>query len=174
LGKSQRFARDCAAIDPPSGSGRILPLRIALPEENDMKRVLASVAVAAIISFSPAKADDAAIGAAQSAIEGQLRAFLADDPETAYGYAAPNIKRIFPTQDAFMAMVRSAYRPVHQPQSFSFGPAEASADGKIAQRVQLTGPDGKDYEALYTLERHADGTFLITGVSLRASQSLGV
>ena len=42
----------------------------------------------------------------------------------------------------------------------------------IAQQVFIVGPDGKDYEALYTLELQPDGVYRITGVSLRASKSL--
>ena len=42
----------------------------------------------------------------------------------------------------------------------------------MLQRVQLTGPDGKDYEALYSVQRQPDGTYLINGVSLRAAGSL--
>ncbi|HET9533961.1 MAG TPA: DUF4864 domain-containing protein, partial [Mesorhizobium sp.] len=37
----------------------------------------------------------------------------------------------------------------------------------------VVGPDGRDYEAIYTLEMQPDGNFRITGVSLRASNSLG-
>ncbi|TGV95528.1 DUF4864 domain-containing protein, partial [Mesorhizobium sp. M2D.F.Ca.ET.145.01.1.1] len=36
----------------------------------------------------------------------------------------------------------------------------------------IIGPDGKDYEAVYTLQQQPDGTFQITGCSLRASNSL--
>ena len=36
----------------------------------------------------------------------------------------------------------------------------------------IVGPDGKDYEAVYTLELQPDGVWRITGVSLRASNSL--
>jgi hypothetical protein len=38
--------------------------------------------------------------------------------------------------------------------------------------VLIVGPDGKDYEAIYTLELQPDGTYRITSVSLRASKSL--
>ena len=36
----------------------------------------------------------------------------------------------------------------------------------------MVGPDGKDYEALYTLELQPDGVYRITGVSLRAAKTL--
>lgn len=35
----------------------------------------------------------------------------------------------------------------------------------------VTGPDGKDYEAVYTLELQQDGTYKITGVSLQQAQT---
>jgi hypothetical protein len=42
----------------------------------------------------------------------------------------------------------------------------------IVQQVLLTGPDGKEYEAVYTLELQPDGVYRITGVSLKASNAL--
>ena len=42
----------------------------------------------------------------------------------------------------------------------------------IIQQVMIVGPDGKDYEAVYTLELQPDGIYRITGVSLRAANSL--
>ena len=36
----------------------------------------------------------------------------------------------------------------------------------------IVGPDGRDYEAVYTLELQPDGIYRITGVSLRAANSL--
>lgn len=119
----------------------------------------------------PANAQDPA-AAAQQTIERQLRSFLAGDDAAAYALAAPTIKQLFPTQDQFMAMVRKAYPPVHQPQNFAFGRTDIDANGRISQQVFLVGPDGKDYEALYTLELQPDGVYRITGVSLRAGSTL--
>ncbi len=116
-------------------------------------------------------AGDAEVQAAQTTIDAQIKAFLADDNQTAYGYAAPSIQRMFPTVESFMAMVTGAYRPVQKPRSFSFGKAE-EAGASIVQQVLIVGPDGKDYEALYTLERQPDGSYRITGVSLKAANSI--
>ncbi len=79
---------------------------------------------------------------------------------------------MFPTVDAFMGMVANGYQPVAKPRNFAFGKVEESAEGRIAQEVLLVGPDGKDYRALYVLERQPDGMFRIISVSLRASNSL--
>jgi hypothetical protein len=137
-----------------------------------MRWLAALTSMIIVLSIPMASAQDAS-GARQS-IEGQLRAFLADDDATAYALAAPNIQRIYPTPDAFMSMVRNGYKPVHRPQNFAFGKSETMASGQIVQQVLLLGPDGKDYEAVYTLELQPDGVYRITGVSLRASNAPGV
>jgi len=127
---------------------------------------------ACLLMSIPAYAGEAEIKAAQDSISGQLHAFRADDNATAYGYAAPNVKRIFPTLDTFMNMVTGGYKPVHKPQSFSFGKFQEMSPTSIVQQVIIVGADGKDYEAVYTLELQPDGVWRITGVSLRASNSL--
>lgn len=119
-----------------------------------------------------ALAGDAEVKAAQGTIDAQLKALQAGDGALAYSYAAPTIQRIFPTADIFMGMVDRAYQPVRNPRNYAFGKSEEIAGGKIAQQVLLTGPDGKDYEALYTLELQPDGIWRITGVSLKASNAL--
>ena len=53
---------------------------------------------------------------------------------------------------------------MRNPQNYAFGKSEEMGGGKIAQQVLLTGPDGKEYEALYTLELQPDGVWRITGV----------
>ncbi len=90
----------------------------------------------------------------------------------AYTYAAPNMKRIFPTVDIFMNMVDSGYQPVRKPRNYAFGKSEEMSATSIVQQVMIVGPDGKDYEAVYTLELQPDGVYRITGVSLRASNAL--
>ena len=128
--------------------------------------------LACLLMSLPAFAGEAEIKAAQDSIAGQLHAFRADDNATAYSYAAPNVRRIFPTVDTFMGMVAGAYKPVHKPQSFSFGKFQEMNPTSIIQQVIIVGADGKDYEAVYTLELQPDGIWRITGVSLRASNSL--
>lgn len=137
-----------------------------------MKLGLAAAA-ALWLSTASALAGEAEIKAAQSSIEAQIRAFLAGEDETAYSYAAPNIRRIFPTVDQFMAMVKNGYQPVWKPRNFAFGDAMEMSATAIIQKVLVTGPDGKNYEAVYTLEMQEDGTFRITGVSLRGARTLG-
>jgi hypothetical protein len=137
-----------------------------------MHPIRAALLAAFMLVQGVAYAGDAEIKAAQGAIAAQMKAFQAGDGELAYSYAAPSIKRIFPSVDIFMGMVESAYQPVRNPRSFSFGKVQEMGATSIVQQVLLTGPDGKEYEAIYTLELQPDGAYRITGVSLKASNAL--
>lgn len=135
------------------------------------RAVFAFVVVPLILAF-PALAGDTEIKAGQATIDGQLKAFMADDGAAAYSFAAPNVKRIFPTVDSFMNMVTNGYAPVRKPRTYAFGKVQEMSPTSIIQQVLIVGPDGKDYEAVYTLEQQPDGTYRITGCSLRASNAL--
>ncbi|TPI34447.1 DUF4864 domain-containing protein [Mesorhizobium sp. B3-2-1] len=137
-----------------------------------MRRGFFAFAFVSLMLVSQAFAGDAEIKAGQAVIDGQLKALVANDGAKAYRFAAPNVKQVFPTVDAFMNMVTNGYPPVRRPQSYSFGKVEQTGPGSIVQQVLIVGPDGKDYEAVYTLQQQPDGTFQITGCSLRASNSL--
>ena len=137
-----------------------------------MRRIFAALIAAPVLYAFSAFAGDAEIRSAQGTIDAQLKAFQAGDGALAYSYAAPNVKRIFPTVDIFMGMVESGYQPVRKPRNYAFGKVQEMSATSIAQQVLILGPDGKDYEAVYTLELQPDGVYRITGVSLRASNSL--
>jgi hypothetical protein len=102
----------------------------------------------------------------QRIIAAQISAFRADDGPTAYSYAAPVVRNIFPTPEIFMAMVKRGYPPVYRPQSFNFTEALTDAMGRPAQKMLVVGPDGKTYEALYSMEKQPDGTWRISGCTL--------
>ncbi|CDX14663.1 conserved exported hypothetical protein [Mesorhizobium plurifarium] len=137
-----------------------------------MRRALFALTLVPMFLASMAFAGDAEIKAAQTVIDSQLKAFIANDGAAAYSFAAPNVKQIFPTVDTFMNMVTNGYAPVRKPQSYSFGRVEQTAPGSIVQQVLIVGPDGRDYEAVYRLQQQPDGSFKITGCSLRASTSV--
>jgi hypothetical protein len=131
-----------------------------------------AVVIALLISFvaglaSPARAGDADVATAQTIIRAQEQAFAHDDANVAYSYAAPAIHAQFPDADEFMAMVRHGYVPVYRHKSFEFGEGRA-ADGRIAQTVRIIDADGNPWDALYTLEQEADGSWKITGCVLKA------
>jgi Domain of unknown function (DUF4864) len=104
--------------------------------------------------------------AVQSTITSQLEAFAREDGPTAYSFAAPLIQQIFPDPGSFMAMVKRGYNPVYQYEAFEFGESFLDSAGRPAQRVTLTMPNKKRFEAVYTMERQADGTWKIAGCAL--------
>ena len=112
----------------------------------------------------PALAGDD-VAAAQKVIRSQEQALARDDAATAYSYAAPEIRGLFPQADIFMSMVQRSYAPVYRHKSFEFGEAR-TADGRIAQRVHIVDANGEPWEALYTLEQQPDGSLKIVGCVL--------
>jgi hypothetical protein len=133
-------------------------------------RAVALLLIALFLAPPAAAADD--VAAARDVIRSQEQAFGRDDATAAYSYAAPAIHQIFPQADVFMSMVQNSYAPVYRHKSFEFG--EARAEGNwVAQRVHIVDADGEAWEAMYTLEQQADGSFKITGCSLlKAGQSV--
>jgi hypothetical protein len=120
---------------------------------------------------SPARAADD-VAAAQTVIRSQVEALGRDDAATAYSFAAPAIRDMFPQADIFMDMVRRSYAPVYRHKSFEFGEARVSG-GQIAQRVHIIDAEGVPWEALYTLEQQPDGSVKIIGcVLLKAGQAV--
>ncbi|MHC4044661.1 DUF4864 domain-containing protein [Bradyrhizobium sp. 23AC] len=133
---------------------------------------IAALLVAISIVFTPisARADD--VATAQGVIRAQEQAFVRDDASAAYSHAAPAIKEIFPAPDIFLSMVQNGYAPVYRHKSFEFGESK-SEGGWIAQRVHIIDANGEAWEALYTLEQQADGSYKITGCSLlKAGQAV--
>lgn len=107
------------------------------------------------------------VEAAQSLIEGQIEAFLHDDAATAYSFAAPGIKALFPDKDSFLAMVRKSYRPVYRPGNYAFGKGRAIDNGAVVyQEVLITGRDDKDWTAIYQITRQPDGGYKIGSVQI--------
>jgi hypothetical protein len=127
--------------------------------------LVAALAGAGLLLPTSARADDAAIG--RDVIERQINAFLADDMSTAYSFAAPSIKRMYPDESRFFDMVKRGYQPVYRPGNFAFGRSKVAPDGSgLIQEVLIQGPDGQDWTALYSLERQPDGSFKINGVQM--------
>lgn len=124
-----------------------------------------AAALATVCWSATARASDES--ASQDIVTRQLEAFLAGDFATAYSFASPDIKRIFPTLDRFMSMVRNGYLPVLRPGNYAFGRVEKLADGRLEWEVLITGLDGADHTAAYIMERQADGSWMVDAVSLR-------
>ncbi len=116
------------------------------------------------LAAEPTPADRAVM---QQVIADQIAAFRANDGTAAYGHASPTIRQIFPTADLFMTMVREGYPQVYRPQKYKFDKMGTSpVDGSPTQHVIIVGPDGKTYEAVYTLQQQPNGDWKINGCSI--------
>ena len=146
----------------------------------DLKAVLLAVvvfALAALIAFK-AFAQDAPVppadrNATQAVISDQLNAFRARDHARAYSHAAPNITGYFDTVEKFTGMVERGYGAIYSPDSFVFG-RNTVINGEIHQEVIITGQDGKQWQAVYTLKHQEDGSWKITGVKMNPYKGAAV
>jgi len=139
---------------------------------------LTTTAFAATPSADPAPGPEHSVGAAEIAafrqiIDRQIEAFRRDDAEAAYGFASPGIRALFPTPEAFMAMVRQGYRPVYRAERYSFE-AVSVIDGRIVQPVRIAGGADAPVLAMYIMERQPDGAWKIGGCLLLKDASQGI
>ena len=109
----------------------------------------------------------------RNVIERQIDAFKRDDAAEAYSFAAPGIRKSFPTAEIFLDMVRQGYRPVYRPRSIAFD-ALTRIEGTLVQPVRVIGPDGEPVTALYIMERQSDGNWKIGGCVLTRAPGRGV
>ncbi|MGO6908352.1 DUF4864 domain-containing protein, partial [Rhizobium ruizarguesonis] len=72
-----------------------------------MRAFFAVLILCAASALSPvsARAEDP-IDTTRTMIEEQIKAFLKDDAETAYSFAAPGIMAMYPDKNLFFAMVK--------------------------------------------------------------------
>ena len=116
--------------------------------------------------------DSADHNAVEQTIRGQIDAFRRDDAAGAFAFASPDTQQRFGDAQTFLDMVRRAYQPVYHPRDVDFSRL-TNEDGAIVQRVELIGPDGAPYTALYTMEHEPDGTWKIIACLLVPSQRVG-
>ena len=110
--------------------------------------------------------------AIEQTIRGQMDAFQRDDAPGAFAFAAPGTQQRFGDAGTFLDMVRRAYQPVYHPHGVDFTRL-STQDGTIMQSVELIGPDGAAYTALYTMEHEADGSWRILACMLVPTQRVG-
>ena len=128
-----------------------------------------SMIVALFIMVLPLKAQQDEI---RSVISGQIQSLLKDDFDTAFSYAAPNIKQMFQTPERFGQMVANGYPMVHRPAEITFQDL-VETDGEYTQDVLLRDVQGLYYVARYTMVMVGD-SWQISGVNILESAGVGV
>ncbi|KQV81490.1 DUF4864 domain-containing protein [Rhizobium sp. Root1220] len=124
------------------------------------------LSAASLVCLPTVRAEDP-VDATRSMIEKQINAFLRDDADAAYAFAAPGIKALYPDKNVFFAMVKRSYEPVYHPGNYAFGRSRSIDNGAmIYHEVLISGRDGKDWTAIYQLMRQPDGGYKINGVQI--------
>jgi hypothetical protein len=106
--------------------------------------------------------------AIRSVITAQLEAFRRDDADTAYSFAAPEIRALYPTAGEFMLMVRVGYRAVYRPLETRFLKSML-VGGQPVQPLQILTADNELTVAWYLMRRQPDGSWKIGGCSIKGA-----
>ena len=105
-------------------------------------------------------------------IESQIQAFLDENAELAYSYAAPLIKMKFSNPLEFMYMVKSYYEPVYNPKQFQFIDAKYY-EGAIYHQLQVISQQNKSFLATYSLIQD-EGKWKISGCAVYPMQKQSI
>ena len=108
----------------------------------------------------------------QSIIESQIQAFLDENAELAYSYAAPLIKMKFNSPQEFMYMVRNYYEPVYNPKQFQFLAAKYF-EGAIFHQLQVISQNNESFLATYSLIQD-EGKWKISGCAVYPMQKQSI
>ena len=111
-------------------------------------------------------------GETQSIIESQIQAFLDENAELAYSYAAPLIKMKFNSPQEFMYMVKNYYEPVYNPKQFQFLDAKYF-EGAIFHQLQVISQKNESFLATYSLIQD-DGKWKISGCAVYPMQKQSI
>ena len=108
----------------------------------------------------------------QSVIESQIQAFLDENAELAYSYAAPLIKMKFTNPIEFMSMVKNYYEPVYNPKQFYFLEAKYY-EGAIYHQLQVISQKNESFLATYSLIQD-EGRWKISGCAVYPMQKQSI
>ena len=108
----------------------------------------------------------------QFIIESQIQAFLDENAELAYSFAAPMIKMKFNNPLEFMSMVKNYYEPVYNPKQFYFIDARYF-EGAIYHQLQVISQQDESFLATYSLIQD-EGKWKISGCAVYPMQKQSI
>jgi len=108
----------------------------------------------------------------QFIIESQIQAFLDENAELAYSYAAPLIKMKFNNPLEFMSMVKNYYEPIYNPKQFYFMDARYF-EGTIYHQLQVISQQDESFLATYSLIQD-EGKWKISGCAVYPMQKQSI
>jgi hypothetical protein len=139
-----------------------------------LKSLWCALAVSLMLALSPAQAQtEPAADEWQAVITGQVDAFHAADATAALSFASSGFKKSFTNpEDFLLAVVNSGYGPIVESRSHNFGVFQLVEPDVVMQAVTFIGPDQSVYEAIYQLQREAEG-WRIGSVQLMKTSAIG-
>jgi hypothetical protein len=106
--------------------------------------------------------------AIRAVIEQEFQALQRGDGATAYALISPEVRRKFRSSDTFVEMLKNNYRPVAEPQAFSFL-QHAFVGRSAVQLVEIVTTDAQVVLALFVMNRQPDQRWMIASCELRPS-----
>ncbi len=110
--------------------------------------------------------DRADADAIRDAVSRQINAFLTDDASVAFSCAAPRLQRKYRSGNAFIAAMKTAYRPIYRPLAYRFGELVRAHTGPT-QLLHVTGPQGIDWIVSCYMEEQPGKEWRIAGFHIR-------
>jgi hypothetical protein len=107
----------------------------------------------------------------KSTIDRQIEAFRADDFEAAFGFASPNLQRLFGSPENFRSMVTRGYPMVWKPAEVRYLEL-ADVNGSLWQKVLIKDRKGVVHVLGYRM-LETDMGWKISGVQLFPSPGVG-
>ena len=132
-----------------------------------MRHFLASLAASLVLTLGAQAQHDPIT----QVITDQIAAFQADDFDTAFTYASPNIKRLFGSPERFGQMVREGYPMVYRPAEVTMLESRAMGE-RVQQRVMIRDAAGRLHMLSYHMIDTGDG-WQINGVQLLRGPEAG-
>jgi hypothetical protein len=168
----------CAECNAPLGRGRFCPkcgAKVPAPKlagRDAYTRGVRRFFFALLLALAPFAACAQAVAppdarAVREVIEAQIDAFRHDDAERAFSYATRGIRETFGSAENFMEMVRTHYGAVYRPRAVAFDAPVSYGDRDLVQPVRLTDASGRNWLALYPMQRGPDGVWRTNGCQLR-------
>ncbi|MEH6468613.1 MAG: DUF4864 domain-containing protein [Porticoccus sp.] len=117
----------------------------------------------AISVFATEEVDEVDVRAVRLVIDSQISAFKSGDHQSAYAFAAANVKQAFPSVEIFIDMVRRGYMPLYQPESYFFG-RNMLSEGEVYQELIVTDANRQLWQIIYTLVQQEDKSWKVTNV----------
>lgn len=105
----------------------------------------------------------------RSSIRDHFQAVTARDAERLYQTLTPAIKDYYSNSSNFLRVLTTQLKPLANARDFSFAKIEREANDAV-QSVILTGPKGREWIAIFKLQRQSDGAWGIMECQVEALQ----